>query len=391
MRVNDQMLGRLAVLKEIRRRESVSRTELTGIKGLSSATITELTADLLRRGLIVAARDGVKGPGRPRTQLAINAEASIVIGASLGEGGYVTISFMDLLGRCVFSLDVEVGEVRTLLDLAHVMTAALVQAIDASHIAANRISRVAIALPAVVDSVAGTVRLMATLPPGEVPFAKIIGDKLAVPVTIENNSACMARAEHWFGNARHLDDFTLIHVGRAMSSAEFVDGLPKATGSGLNSEIGHIKVASGSAAMPCLCGARGCLLTVASMYGLLRRAGRLSNVPFPPPDFDPEFNHLLKRDSDGDKAIVALFDEGATHLGLALANYINATAPRAVLISFLHKGFLERLRPGVLATLHDATLPGALASTSVEFVVTDNNWRGAGTSALALERTYLGA
>ena len=63
MRINDQESNRLEVLKAIRRAEPVSRTELVKLTGLSSATISDITDELLQRGLLLEARAQIAGPG----------------------------------------------------------------------------------------------------------------------------------------------------------------------------------------------------------------------------------------------------------------------------------------------------------------------------------------
>ena len=74
MRITDHALNRLNVLKAIRRWGPVARTELAMKTGLSSGSITQLTAELLGRELIIEAKETAKRNGRPRTFLEINAD-----------------------------------------------------------------------------------------------------------------------------------------------------------------------------------------------------------------------------------------------------------------------------------------------------------------------------
>ena len=54
LRLTDPEMNRLRLLKAIRRAEPVARTQLSEITGLSGASITELTADFLRRDIVPA-------------------------------------------------------------------------------------------------------------------------------------------------------------------------------------------------------------------------------------------------------------------------------------------------------------------------------------------------
>ncbi|MET0180649.1 MAG: winged helix-turn-helix transcriptional regulator, partial [Novosphingobium sp.] len=109
MRINDYTLNRLAVIKAIRRHGPVARSELTGITGLSGGTITQLTRELVRRGLVVeqkqGATDRIGRTGRRRIDLAINATVGLVLGASVGGPSGLTISIVDLAGSNLFSLE----------------------------------------------------------------------------------------------------------------------------------------------------------------------------------------------------------------------------------------------------------------------------------------------
>lgn len=390
MRNPNQTLNRLRVLKAIRRRAPISRSELPALTGLSGGSITQLAAELLRSRLIVETREPGSRPGRPRTYLDINSASAIVIGAGIERGRLVT-TFVDLRGKQLFARNIPTTRAPTLAALAEQVAEALAEAIAASPFRIAEITRVALAIPGVLDSERGTVHFMATLPPGPVAFAEIIARRLGLPVTIENDQACMARAEHWFGQAQALDTFTLVHVGLAVGSAQYADGLPKSGATGLNPEIGHVKVETGPDARPCYCGARGCLTTHSGMYGLLRAAGMLPEVSVPDPrGAGHMFEALLGRAADGDGGVIALLEKAGRHLAIAVANHVTATDPGNVLISMRSPRYLERIREPFLAVLAESTMPGVRAANRVEFIVAAPKWRQGGAAALALERTYLG-
>jgi len=65
MRISDYEWNRLQVLKAIRRSEPVARTDLVKMTGLAGGTITQLTADFVRRGVIMEEKAAPGAPGRP--------------------------------------------------------------------------------------------------------------------------------------------------------------------------------------------------------------------------------------------------------------------------------------------------------------------------------------
>lgn len=391
MRTTDYALNRLRVLKAIRRHGPIARTDLPGQTGLSSGSITQLTAEFLRLGLIVERKDTTSRRGRPRTHLEIDSANAVVVGASLSGAGRLGASFVDLLGNRLHSVEVRLGPQPSLIAMAMAIAGALHTAILQGSSAQKPVRRVGIAMPALVDSENGNVHFMTTFPPaGPVPFASIIANQLGLPVTIENDVSCMARSEHWFGRAQDLATFTLIHLGFAIGSAEYVDGSPKYGANGLNPEFGHVKSVTGSDRRPCLCGGFGCLATYASIYGILQATGDLHDAPFPPTrSLEQRFEHFLARARAGDASALTALEQAGTHLGTALGNYINASAPGTVLLSFATPDFYPAIAEPMQRALTQSAIPGALPVTKIEILVDQNDWRWQGTAALALEQTYL--
>jgi predicted NBD/HSP70 family sugar kinase len=388
---SEYLASRLSVLKAIRREGPISRSQLPAITGLSGGTITQLTSKLVRRGLVVEAIEREGRNGRPRTYLEIDTRAGVVMGAGIKADRKLSVAFADLRGRQLFADEVTLRQPGSVEVLAREIGEALTRAIDASPFDAADVLRLGLAIPGVVDSGRGTVHCISTFPPGKVPFADIVSAKLGIPVTIENDQTCMARAEHWFGSARDLETFTLVHVGHAVNSAEYWDGLPKSGANGLNPELGHIKIAFGPDAPPCFCGGRGCMTAFSSIFGMLRRADMIEISRFPElPDLDEMFARFLGQADEGNALANSVLDEAADYLGIAVANLLTATDPGHVLVSMGDERLINRIEPRFRAALEEYTMPGVLPATKLEFVVTDPDWRCQGSAALALEQTYLG-
>ena len=393
MRITDHALNRLNVLKAIRRWGPVARTELAMKTRLSSGSITQLTAELLGRELIVETKETTKRNGRPRTFLEINADGALSIAATLSGVGKLDIFFIDLIGNRLHSIETRIWIEPSLAAMAQAIGGNIASAIESAPLGERRVSRVGIALPALIDSAQGEIHFMTTFPVGgPVPFAGPIANRLGLPVTIENDMVCMARAEHWFGRARDLETFTLVHVGFAIGSAQYEDGLPKSGSNGLNAELGHVKVITGELARPCFCGGRGCLAAYASMYGILQAADELTGTPFPPTEsLDARFEQFMDRAESGDLNAAGALEQAGSFLGVALANLINVTDPGNIIISFANARFMATIAAPMDTSLKTNIMSGVLPSTKIELVFADKDWRWKGTAALALEQTYIGS
>jgi predicted NBD/HSP70 family sugar kinase len=392
MRITDQQRNRLTVLKAIRREGAVARRELPGLTGLSAGTITQLTGDLVRRALVTETREDGKRNGRPRALLAINPEGSLVVAASLMGAGLLHIALVDLAGQRRFNREIRIGEQSTLSHMAEAIGRAIDDAIMTAPVQRERIVRAAIALPALVDSVRGTVHFMTTFPPGPpVPFAEPIAERLGIPVTVENEMICMARSEHWFGRAQALDDFSLVYVGFNIGAAEYVGGLPRIAANGLNQELGHAKFGGAEGARRCYCGGLGCLTASASMYGLLEAVDLHRNLPFPPLHGLPRrFEEFMDIVDGGNAAAAEAITQAGDGIGTALATLVSATNSSALLVAVANARLLERLRGPIEAALDRNLMPSVRAMTPVSLMLGDADWRWRGTAALALEQTFIG-
>lgn len=391
MILTEQKRNRLTVLKAIRQSGPVARGALAQLTSLSAGTITAVTADLVANGLVLEQRQGSFTRGRPRIDLSINAGGALVLGAALVGVGVLGVSFVDLGGGLLYRSEVRTARAKTLPAMAEALADALTEAIAASPYAASEIDRIGLALPALVNARTGTVHYMSTMPAKPVPFAASIADRLGIPVTIENDLAVMARAEHWFGRAQALGSFTLIDFGYALGSARYVNGLPWSGANGIATEIGHTKIDPAADARACYCGGRGCASAYCSIFGLLSAAGWLEGVGFPRLQrLDELFNQFLDRAEAGDAQVLMQLDRAAKMLALTLANHVNASDPGAILM--LMPARLLALLSGRFDAVFAASLmPGMGEVTSLIHAEADPDWRWKGTAALALEQTFLSA
>ena len=391
MRISDQAYNRHKVLKTVRSEGPISRTELTGLTRLSGATITEVTADLLQRGLIREERAGDGGRGRPRMKMSIDPDGGLVIGAELLADDVFNTHFVDLAGRSHFSGAALLGKQRTLAEFAARIAEMLEQAIAASPFDAGQISRIAIALPALVDSETGVVHWMTTFEEAPYPFAECIAQRIGVPVTIENGSTSLARAEHWFGSAKSIDHFSLFFIDLWIDAAQYVDGLPRVGGNGFNSEIGHVKTDTSADARPCLCGARGCVASYGSIYGILLGSGALADVDMQSmPDFSKMFADLADRALRGEDEALRAFAIAGAHLGVLISDHINAFDPKDVFVLIADRRLLELVRPSLEQSIRRNAFAPLLQRTHIRIEFPTQDWRWKGAAAHALEQTYLG-
>ncbi len=388
MRINDHEANRLRLLKAIRRAEPVARTELVALTGLAPATISELTADLVRRGTLLEEKAPVLTTGRPRMKLRLNPEAAHVVGALLLPTGVLEIVIVNLRGDLLFSESPRLSYTTTLENIAIQIADAIEAAIATSPFSKTEIDRVGIGLPGVIDSAEGMLHWLQTYPAGPFPMAGLIGARLGLPTCIDNNANIVARAEHWFGDSAHVDDFCLLMVGLGLGFAQYTEGSLWGSVGGLNPEFGHIKVMF-EGGRQCVCGASGCLSAYCTTFSITADICERRGIETPHfLDVDDRFEQFLAEARASDPIASAAFARAGHVLGIAMANYVNFWDPGRIIILCMRDGLAELLSPAFDAALERNIFPALLGRTTVEVRLANEEQFTKGSAALVLEQLY---
>ncbi|WP_295637000.1 ROK family transcriptional regulator [Novosphingobium sp.] len=380
-------MTRLTLLKAIRRAEPVARTQLVEMTGLAAGTVSELTGRMVRKGLLLEEKAPVVTTGRARVELRLNPDAAYVVGALLVPRGTLEIVIANLRGEVIFSRSPEV--LFSGLDTLAARLADIIGlAIDESPLTKSEITRIAIGLPAVVDNAHGTLLWLQTFPRGEISIADVVEARLGVPTSIDNNASIVARAEHWFGDGGPHDDFCLVMLGYGLGFAEYRNGLLWTTAGGLNPELGHTKIVH-EAGRPCPCGATGCLATYCTIYAIVAEICACRNVA-PPPFLDVQdaYAAAVADACNGEPVPSAAFACAGSMLGLAMANYVNVSDPKRMIIMCMREGLIELVAPAFHRAFEANVLPVLAGRAQVEFRLASEERFAKGSAALALEDLY---
>jgi glucokinase len=203
--------------------------------------------------------------------------------------------------------------------------AAVVRAIRAFVIELSKgtgVGAVGVAVPGLVDPVAGRARYAANLGWRDVPLAAFLGDDLGVPVRVDHDVRTAGLAEAELGAARGCRDYLFVALGTGVAAAACVGGTLLAGASGAAGELGHIPVYPDG--LPCACGQRGCLEAYASAAAIARRyTSRTGNT------LDAA---AVASCLDTDRIAAEVWNEAAVALGIALATYTLIADPELIVL-----------------------------------------------------------
>lgn len=390
MRMSDQHYNRLSVLKILRQAQPVSRTELTRISDLTGGTITAIVAGLVERGLIIEEKIETGGRGRPKVQMSIKPSGAFVVGATLRFDleGTLVIEISDLAGNSIYSQTASLSGTSQWDNLAQQYSEAINECIATSGIDPASIALVGIGLAAIVDNRHGVAIKMETFEPGPFPFAEAVADRLGITVRLDNIMNLLARAEHWFGAAIGIDDFTMIYLDLGLGAGCYRGGQLLTGTHGIEAEFGHTKIVVDNGRL-CHCGANGCLQTYCSVSGVVgqyRDAQGLPDVPYF--QLSSILTDMLRKAHSGDSVVLDIFRRAGRYLGIAVANHINMQDPKRIVILCRDSGLVELIADSFFDALKQNTLPALFDLTTVTFDALTPQHFAKGAVAMVLEQMY---
>ena len=172
---------------------------------------------------------------------------------------------------------------------------------------------------------------------GKIPFAKLISERIGIPVALTNDANAAAIGEMTYGAARGMKDFIVITLGTGVGSGIVVNGSLVYGHDGFAGELGHVVMRRKNGRL-CGCGRTGCLEAYASATGVARTAREileLSNEASILRELAPEtitskdvFDAAVK----GDKIALEIFEFTGNMLGEAFADFIAFSSPEAIIL-----------------------------------------------------------
>lgn len=306
-----------------------SRADLSRDTGLSRATVSAITAELLETGMI---QEGAQksSRGRPATILRFHALGRTLLGVELG-ASHISAVRTDLRGRVLDSRrqdhDVQ-GDPTGALELLGGFLAALADGAESPPLG------VGAGVPSPVrEDQPG--RLSRDLLPhwGDIDLMAWLESTTGLPARIDNDANVGALAEHWWGAGQGVQDFAFIKVATGVGAGVIIGGDIYRGAGGVAGEIGHTAI--DPAGPRCRCGLQGCLEAfVGTQYLLERAAERADALPERPAwaDPTPTLASLIAAADAGDTLAEELISSTGHWLGIAVSNLLNLVNPSRVVL-----------------------------------------------------------
>ena len=376
-------INRSTILNSIKTHGAIPRAEIARLTGLSPATVTGITAELIQDNLVFEKESGDSSGGRPPIMLAINPNGGCVVGIKVMEDhalGALTDLEASLLGKQSYPLTDTSPE-----GISRSLSELVAELLKMSENPVPNLMGVGVGLAGIVEAGQGLVRQSPFFGWNDVPLREMIQSRVNVPVYVDNDVNTLAFAEKWFGAGRGVDNFLVVTVGRGIGLGIVSNGQFNHGARGGAGEIGHTVIQPGGEL--CACGKRGCLEMYASEPALLRQAakayeqGQLSSLPNTPEE-------LIALAASGEKAAQEIFARAGELLGQSIANLVNIFNPQRVLING------EGVRAGnwlfdpMRAAIDEHTMPGLRQDVSILVEPLGDDAWARGAASLVLHELF---
>lgn len=331
--------NRRILLAAIRKADSIARIDVARQTGISQATVTTVTAELLRDGLIeeVPQESDTAGGvrpvgrrGRPRVNLKLRGAAHLVAGVKLTDR-MVSVVLVDFEGKHQgeyrAALSQSVFEPKSLAgELKHALKAAAKQAGRTYE----DLSAVGLGLSGMINEAEGLVYWSPSLSERNVALRAPLTAELCLPVFIDNDANLVAMAEQYFGLGQGVSDFIVVTIEAGVGMGIVLDGEVYRGNRGCAAEFGHTKVHLDGAL--CRCGQRGCLEAYVANYALLREA-HISDLVADVEGPAERLETLMRLAREGDAVARSIIERATRMFAMGLANIINIFDPQLIIIS----------------------------------------------------------
>ena len=200
----------------------------------------------------------------------------LAIGVDVG-GTNISAGVIDntarMLSRCTVRSHAGRPPTEVIQAIVNATRAALAQA----GVDLNAISGVGVGFAGHVNGAQGLVLTSSNLPAWDShPLRDILQERLAAPVTLENDANCAAWAEYRYGAGQGSRSMCYVTLSTGFGAGIVIDGRLYAGATGTAGEIGHTVVDPNGPM--CTCGKRGCVMAYACGLAISRMAcERLAN------------------------------------------------------------------------------------------------------------------
>ena len=377
--------NRHLLLEALRFHGPAPRVDLGRLTGLSPATVTSITTQLLSEGYLREAEAPAERPdaakrGRPTIALELNPAAARVLSLKISIDRF-ELALADYAGT-VLARHTEKPSTYPMdrQDVGPQAVRHVLAFLAANHIEPAQIRKLGIAVQGAAGSQSGHLAWSPAFIARDIPLVQPITDGTGIACSLANDANMIAEGLMALEHYQYKGNAAVVFMGYGVGMGLVIDGKAYHGATGAAAEFGHMNHVPGGAL--CRCGKSGCLEAYASDYGILRAAENLA-ADTPPPSHAVDADVMRSLESAarrGDGKAKAAYDAAGRAIGYGLARLIALLNPDRIVISgpgtaafdlmvdamheAIEEGVVAELRQGItietIPMSHDMIITGTI-------------------------------
>ncbi|MFE7061039.1 ROK family glucokinase [Sutcliffiella sp. NPDC057660] len=263
-------------------------------------------------------------------------ESKWLVGVDLG-GTTIKMAFISQYGEIVHKWEIVTDISEKGKNITTDIAKAIDKKLDELKEPKSKLQAIGMGAPGPVNMATGLIYEAVNLGWENYPLKDLLEVETGLPVVVDNDANLAAIGEMWKGAGEGSKDLICVTLGTGVGGGIITHGDIVHGINGAGGEIGHITVIPEGGA-PCNCGKTGCLETIASATGIVRKAKeQVEKHP------ESRLAKVAKEEGLTAKVVFELANEGeevasmvvhqvTAPLGLVLANLANALNPEKIVI-----------------------------------------------------------
>lgn len=340
------------VLTALRRGERISRTQLAAATGLSNASVTAITGELINQGILAegATLTPVGVRGRPQVQITFDRRAAFAVIIEL-DVALARCTLVDYGGQLVDRTETAFTPESFVGQRAADILIALVEQLQDGNPNRGGLRSIAISVQGILDP--------ANTGLGWSPIQGISGQNVVAPLTahfgvttsLQKRGRLLAEGARLLYPQLAEQPIAAVFVGSTVAMGlSLSPGAPSDIGA---TEFGHMNHIPYGAL--CRCGQMGCIEAYAADYGVLRNASGVPDKSIPEASVPAAvFRELVHRAKTGQFEALEAFKLAGRALGFGLSRLMTVAAPTHVVITGPGAHAYELMRSEIDAALQQS-------------------------------------
>lgn len=332
--------NRLLILNLIRQHGNISRVDLANETGLSTAALTNITAQLLDLELIREVGLGESSQGRRPVLLELNHEARHIIGVDVGRIS-IRSCVSDLNGNVLACNTNDFDLQNDWQSMHQVIVKQVTELQNELHNLSSPIAGIGVVTPGNPNfQTTANYAKKHSIPIDFAPprINSFVQKNTGIPTIVANATDGAALAESWFGIAKHVESIIYLTIGTGVKASLVFHGQLYPHLDGFTQEFGHTTIDVNGP--ECWCGNCGCLELYTSKDAIIQYANEAKKAYTPSVlekyssihNGELTVNQIFKAAKENDTAAKKALAKLAKYLGAGAVNLVNLYNPDLILI-----------------------------------------------------------